>query len=78
MHEKLGKEVPEFKEKGEGEEYDGRSLWEKLQEHKVAHSILRGSYDSLRTWCGRTRSRKHSTNRLNSVSRALSAASRTL
>lgn len=35
MHEKLGAEViPEYKEKGEGEEYDGRSLWEKLQEHK--------------------------------------------
>lgn len=34
MHEKLGQEAPVYKEKGEGEEYDGRSLWEKLQEHK--------------------------------------------
>ena len=37
MHEKLGQEVPVYKEKGEGEDYDGRSLWEKLQEHKVLY-----------------------------------------
>ncbi len=37
MHEKLGQPVPQMEESKEP--YDGRSLWEKLKEHKVRFKL---------------------------------------